>query len=548
MKRQAPGAQRPKDIEKIGEGGSIAQGSDSPGKPSIRSLPRPLARHPGTQGVGAESTPSLCPDASRRRLLAAGLALPMLSLAACRPPQPPVRVAGIVWVGYEPLFLARELGYYDQTRLRLVESGSNTTSLMALATGDVEAATLTLDECLVAREGGLDVRIILVFDESAGADVVMARPEIRTLTDLRGRRIGVEANAVGALMLAKLLETAGLAAADVVKVTLTSERHVAAYRAGEVDALVTFEPYATQLVKAGARRLLDSRSYPGLIVDVLAARTEALQTAPDQFEQLCAGYFRALEYLERVPTQAGDLMGRRMGLGPDEVLAAEALVRWRHPVQGVIPPASFIPLAEESGLIVPLGEWVLRESCRLINRLDQSGHSLRIAVNVSPRQFREPDFVQRVRHILAETGADPTHLMLEITENLLVEQPHEAVASMTELATLGLRFAIDDFGTDYSSLAYLKRLPLAELKIDKGFVQDVPQDANDVALVETILSMARHLGLEVVAEGVETAGQLEFLASRGCGRFQGYYWQHPMPSEDWLAALAPGRTLQPGQS
>ena len=221
------------------------------------------------------------------------------------------------------------------------------------------------------------------------------------------------------------------------------------------------------------------------------------------------------------------------------VLGAEALVRWHHPQLGLIPSTRFIPLAEDSGLIVPLGDWVLRESCRLITRLDQAGHSLRIAVNVSPRQFREPDFVKRVRHILTETGADPTHLMLEITENLLVDQPHEAVAHMTELATLGIRFAIDDFGTGYSSLAYLKRLPLFELKIDKGFVQDVPQDANDVALVETILSMARHLQLEVVAEGVETADQLAFLVSRGCSRFQGYYWQHPLPVEDWLSSLRP---------
>ncbi len=216
------------------------------------------------------------------------------------------------------------------------------------------------------------------------------------------------------------------------------------------------------------------------------------------------------------------------------VLGAEALVRWRHPVKGLIPPASFIPLAEESGLIVPLGDWVLKESCRLIARLDALGRSLRIAVNVSPRQFREPDFVQRVRRILTETGADPIHLMLEITENLLVDRPQEAVARMTELATLGIRFAIDDFGTGYSSLAYLKRLPLAELKIDKSFVQDVHQDANDAALVETILSMARHLGLEVVAEGVESKQQLDFLLSRGCQRFQGYYWEHPLPLADWL--------------
>jgi diguanylate cyclase (GGDEF)-like protein/PAS domain S-box-containing protein len=231
--------------------------------------------------------------------------------------------------------------------------------------------------------------------------------------------------------------------------------------------------------------------------------------------------------------------------GDGRVLGAEALVRWQHPQHGLIPPTSFIPLAEESGLIVPLGEWILRESCRLIARLDALGHGLRIAVNVSPRQFREPDFPQRVRHILIETGADPTHLMLEITENLLVDRPHEAVARMTELATLGIRFAIDDFGTGYSSLAYLKRLPLFELKIDKGFVQDVPQDANDVALVETILSMARHLQLEVVAEGVETREQLEFLVSRGCQRFQGYYWQHPLPLEDWVASFSADATMRP---
>lgn len=227
------------------------------------------------------------------------------------------------------------------------------------------------------------------------------------------------------------------------------------------------------------------------------------------------------------------------------IVGAEALLRWHHPTLGHVPPARFIPLAEETGMVVPLGEWVLRESCRLITRLVETGHNLRISINVSPRQFREPDFVQRVRRILSETGADPTHLIFEITENLLVEQPHEAVACMTELASLGLRFAIDDFGTGYSSLAYLKRLPLFELKIDKGFVQDVPQDANDVALVETILSMASHLHLAVVAEGVETSEQLAFLVSRGCDRFQGYYWQYPLPLEGWIESLASGRTLRP---
>jgi len=219
------------------------------------------------------------------------------------------------------------------------------------------------------------------------------------------------------------------------------------------------------------------------------------------------------------------------------VIGAEALVRWRHPRRGLVMPSSFIPLAEESGLIVPLGEWVLRETCTLIARLDAEGRGLRIAVNVSPRQFHQADFVQRVREILAATGADPTYLTLEITENQLVEHASESVARMTELAALGLRFAIDDFGTGYSSLAYLKRLPLSELKIDKSFVQDIPHDPNDVALVETILSMARHLHFEVVAEGVENEAQFAFLRQQGCERFQGYYFQRPQKMRAWIDRL-----------
>ena len=228
-----------------------------------------------------------------------------------------------------------------------------------------------------------------------------------------------------------------------------------------------------------------------------------------------------------------------------KVIGAEALVRWRHPRRGLVMPSSFIPLAEESGLIVPLGEWVLRETCTLIARLDAEGRGLRIAVNVSPRQFHQADFVQRVREILTATGADPTYLTLEITENQLVEHASESVARMTELAALGLRFAIDDFGTGYSSLAYLKRLPLSELKIDKSFVQDIPHDPNDVALVETILSMARHLHFEVVAEGVENAAQFAFLRQQGCERFQGYYFQRPQEVRAWVERLPSGNGESP---
>lgn len=220
-----------------------------------------------------------------------------------------------------------------------------------------------------------------------------------------------------------------------------------------------------------------------------------------------------------------------------KVIGAEALVRWHHPQRGLVMPARFIPLAEDSGLIVPMGEWVLREVCLLIARLDTEGRGLRIAVNVSPRQFHQADFVQRVKEILAATGADPSYLTLEITENLLIEHASESVARMTELEALGLRFSIDDFGTGYSSLAYLKRLPLSELKIDKSFVQDVPHDPNDVALVETILSMARHMHFEVVAEGVENEAQLAFLRQQGCERFQGYYFHRPLEMQAWIDQL-----------
>lgn len=220
------------------------------------------------------------------------------------------------------------------------------------------------------------------------------------------------------------------------------------------------------------------------------------------------------------------------------IVGAEALLRWQHPERGAITPATFIPVAEECGLIVPLGEWVLVEACRLIRAIDAVGERCPIAVNVSPRQFREPHFAERVKAILRDSGVDPQQLVLEITEGVVVADIGDTIAKMTELQQLGLRFSIDDFGTGYSSLAYLKRLPLHELKIDRTFVSDLPQDANDVALVETILAVARHLQLNVVAEGVESEAQFEFLRQRGCPRFQGYHCGRPRPAADYFPALA----------
>jgi NitT/TauT family transport system substrate-binding protein len=261
-------------------------------------------------------------DQGRRRFLAASALTPLVLASACSNSPPLTRVGGILWIGYEPLFLARDLGLYDSDALRLVEMPSNTANLMALATGDLEAATLTLDEYLLAREGGLDVRAILVFDYSAGADVIMSRPGIERLQDVRGKRIGVEETAAGALMLAKLLEAARLAPDDVVKIRLTADNHERAYLAGEVDVLVSWEPYASQLQAKGAHRLFDSSRFPGLIVDVLAARADALQRAPDSFGQLVAGHFKALDYLRRSPDDALRRMAPRQGLHPDELSAS----------------------------------------------------------------------------------------------------------------------------------------------------------------------------------------------------------------------------------
>ena len=215
------------------------------------------------------------------------------------------------------------------------------------------------------------------------------------------------------------------------------------------------------------------------------------------------------------------------------LVGAEALVRWLHPTRGLISPLAFIPVAEESGLILGLGEWVLKEAARMLKEFDDLGRPLRLAVNISPRQFRQISFVADVQNILRDAGADPTHLVLEVTEGLVIEDIHDTVAKMDELNKIGIHFSIDDFGTGYSSLAYLKRLPLHELKIDRTFVQDVPNDTNDVALVETILSVAHHLGLSVVAEGVETEAQFAFLKARNCGCFQGYLFDRPLPWQEF---------------
>jgi diguanylate cyclase (GGDEF)-like protein/PAS domain S-box-containing protein len=218
-------------------------------------------------------------------------------------------------------------------------------------------------------------------------------------------------------------------------------------------------------------------------------------------------------------------------------VGAELLMRWRRADGTSVPPDVFIPAAEASGLIVKLGYWALRQACLAWLRLSAAGHALPLSVNVSPSQFREPDFVTQVRAILHETGAPAAQLIFEVTEGLLIENLDDTIARMHELARLGIRFSIDDFGTGYSNLAYLKRMPLYELKIDRSFIHDTPGDANGTAIVQSILAMAAHLGLRVVAEGVETQDQAAFLAAHGGPGMQGYLFARPMPLADMLALL-----------
>jgi EAL domain-containing protein (putative c-di-GMP-specific phosphodiesterase class I) len=221
------------------------------------------------------------------------------------------------------------------------------------------------------------------------------------------------------------------------------------------------------------------------------------------------------------------------------LIGAEALIRWLPPGQGVISPAQFIPLAEESGLILPIGQWVLDAACAQLKtwERDPRARDLQLSVNVSARQFHQPDFIEQVRQSLLSSGADPTRLKLELTESVVLDNVETVIGRMQELDRLGVGFSLDDFGTGYSSLSYLKRLPLDQIKIDQSFVRDVPGDPNDAAIVRAILAMSRSLGLQVIAEGVETEAQRDFLFENGCSAFQGYLFGRPMPIEEWDSVL-----------
>jgi EAL domain-containing protein (putative c-di-GMP-specific phosphodiesterase class I) len=233
-----------------------------------------------------------------------------------------------------------------------------------------------------------------------------------------------------------------------------------------------------------------------------------------------------LHYQPKVDIRSGRITG------------VEALLRWQQPGRALVPPAQFIPLAEETGLIVPIGEWVLKTAC-LHNKawLDQGLPRLTVAVNLSARQFTHESLLQDVARTLRDTKLDPASLEFEITESMVMRDPEHAVKLLGGLKAMGICLSIDDFGTGYSSLSYLKRFPLDSVKIDRSFIQDLPGNADDAAITRAIVAMAHSLRLKAIAEGVETEEQLGFLREQGCDEMQGYFFSRPLPEDEFLRLL-----------
>ena len=226
----------------------------------------------------------------------------------------------------------------------------------------------------------------------------------------------------------------------------------------------------------------------------------------------------------------------------------EALIRWQHPTRGLLAPAAFIKLAEESGLILSLGQWVLRAACEQLTHWSRSPATAHwtVAVNVSARQFLDPAFAARVQSVIEGSGINPGLLRLELTESMFLTDIEKSILKMQSLRAMGVQFALDDFGTGYSSLSYLKRLPLDQLKVDRSFVQGLPGSREDAAITTTILTLARTLGLQVVAEGVENKAQFDFLLQHGCSAFQGYLFGKPMSAQDAASHFPPARQATAG--
>jgi EAL domain-containing protein (putative c-di-GMP-specific phosphodiesterase class I) len=233
-----------------------------------------------------------------------------------------------------------------------------------------------------------------------------------------------------------------------------------------------------------------------------------------------------LQYQPQVDIQQGRIVG------------IEALIRWQHPERGMVPPDQFISIAEETGLILPIGEWVLQQACSQMRDLLVAGlPAISLSVNLSVRQLREADLVDKVRQALRQSDLDAPMLDLEITESMLMSDVDRVMQTLNQLSELGVNISVDDFGTGHSSLAYLKQFPISTLKIDRSFIRDIPEDKDDVSITIAIINMARGLGLNTVAEGVEIKEQLDFLKTHECNLMQGYYFSKPVDFEEIVVLL-----------
>lgn len=234
----------------------------------------------------------------------------------------------------------------------------------------------------------------------------------------------------------------------------------------------------------------------------------------------------------------------QLDLRTNKIFGAEALIRWQHPKMGLVPPVKFIPLAEQTGIIVPIGEWVLRTACAQNKAWQKAGlPPITVAVNISARQFREKGLVDSIAKILSDTGLDPRYLELEVTEGVIMHDVEEVIAVLQRLEALGVTLSVDDFGTGYSSLNYLKRFPVDRLKIDQSFVRDVTSDPDSAAIARAVINLGHDLNMRVIAEGVETREQLEFLRAHQCDEKQGYLFSRPVPASEFEKLLRERRTL-----
>jgi diguanylate cyclase (GGDEF)-like protein len=291
----------------------------------------------------------------------------------------------------------------------------------------------------------------------------------------------------------------------------------------------------------------DARDAATLLCHADAAMYHAKHTGRNNFQFFAPGMASfAREKLELESGLRGALSNGefvihyqpKVDVGTGRIDGAEALIRWQHPTRGLIPPAAFIPIAEECGMIVPIGEWVLREACKQLRRWHDTGFSrLRVSVNLSAEQFQQRNLLTVVRSALQDAGLDATCLELELTETAVMRDAERSVNVLTQLAALGVRISVDDFGTGYSSLSYLRRLPLHKLKIDRSFIRDVDSNRDDAEIVRAIVSMAHSLKLEVTAEGVETNAQFEFVRSLACKEYQGFLCSPAVPADVFLDSV-----------